>query len=110
MLSNVGSIMLFLIFLLGLKLIPFLYLRKRNSKLGESNNGIDLQAQDQIDQLTKSTILSNTKETATKVTKLDKLMMKLDKFLSSNFFLMMVHGLQMDFYLAIFVNLSASLE
>jgi cell division protein FtsB len=41
---------------------------------------------------------------------MDKLMLKMNSFFGSNFFLMMIHGLQFDMYLAIFVNLTANLK
>ena len=37
-------------------------------------------------------------------------MMKMNNFLSSDFFLMMVHGLQLDLYIAVLVNLSANMK
>lgn len=111
MLANTGGSLIFILALLAIKLIPMAYLRSRNNKMLKNNDGVDLKQQQEIDYLTKSTILADKKNSGkNKVSKCDRFMMKLNNFLSSNFFLMMVHGLQLDLYISLLVNLTANMK
>jgi hypothetical protein len=107
MLANTGGSLFFLLILLVVKLLPMAYLSSRNKKFSRENDGIDLKQQRKIDSLTKSSLSvlnSGAKppkieqekalgSSASKVTTMDKFMIKMNDFLSANFFLMMVHGL-----------------